>query len=351
MVTVAIVGAGVAGLTCGLALQTSGHRVIWLEKSRGVGGRLATRRLTPDSWVDHGVRYWSPQSAQLQALTQQLVEQGIVRPWSAQGFTWEQSLQPKKQTVYCAEHGLNAIAKHLAQGCDIRRQHRVTALTKLADGWQIVAESPEGPMSLVASAVVIAVPAPQVVPLLDPLDKPAVNSLNQVRYAPCLSLLTTYKTLPESSSLDHRVGWYVEAHEANHSVLSWLSLDSSKDSQPKLKAVLMQSQPDFAAQYLEQLDRLASDDLAAEALTKSTVSAMLAAAGAIVPGLEQPQTHRLHRWRYSVVNQAYSQPLLTTQWPSLVGCGDWCCPSNMTNLDAAYQSGLVAAAYLSAHNA
>ena len=348
MATVAIVGAGVAGLSCGLTLQAAGHQVIWLEKSRGVGGRLATRRLTPGGWVDHGVRYWSPQSAELQVFTQQLLAQGIVRPWSAQGFSWECSLQPKTQTAYCAELGLNAIAKYLAQGCDIRRQHRVTALTKLSDGWQLLAESPDGPMSLATSAVVLAVPAPQAVSLLEPLDKQAAACLNQVTYAPCLSLLTTYKTLPERASLDHRMGWYIEAH---HPVLSWLSLDSSKCSQPQLTTVLMQSQPKFAAQYLEQLDRLASDDPTAEALTKSTVSAMLTAAGAIVPELEQPQTYRLHRWRYSVVNQAYPQPLLITQWPSLIGCGDWCCLSNMTNLDAAYQSGLAAAAYLSANNA
>ena len=348
MVTVAIIGAGIAGLSCGLTLQAAGHQVIWFEKSRGVGGRLATRRLTPSGWVDHGVRYWSPQSAKLQALTQQLLTQGVVRLWSAQGFVWDQTLQPKTQIAYWAKRGINAIAKHLAQDCDIRRQHRVTALTKVSDGWQLTAESPDGILQFEASAVVIAVPAPQVQPLLTPVDKSAADCLNQVVYNPCLSLITTYKTLPERPPLDHDTGWYIAA---NHPVLSWLSLDSSKASQPQPAVILLQSQPKFAAQYLEQQDRLGANAPAAELLTQTTVTQMLAAADTMLPGLESPQTYCLHRWRYSLVKSFYPYSVLTTQWPSLVCCGDWCCPDDMSNLDAAYRSGVAAAAHLNTDNA
>lgn len=48
---IAIVGAGIAGLACARVLADAGHRVTVYEKSRGVGGRMSTRR----ELVVHGV--------------------------------------------------------------------------------------------------------------------------------------------------------------------------------------------------------------------------------------------------------------------------------------------------------
>lgn len=46
---VAVIGAGIAGATCARALSLSGCEVHIVDKSRGAGGRLATRRL---EWLD-----------------------------------------------------------------------------------------------------------------------------------------------------------------------------------------------------------------------------------------------------------------------------------------------------------
>lgn len=48
---IAIVGAGIAVLACARVLADAGHRVTVYEKSRGVGGRMSTRR----ELVVHGV--------------------------------------------------------------------------------------------------------------------------------------------------------------------------------------------------------------------------------------------------------------------------------------------------------
>ena len=46
---VAIIGAGIAGATCAQILQAAGHAVHVVDKSRGAGGRMATKRL---QWTD-----------------------------------------------------------------------------------------------------------------------------------------------------------------------------------------------------------------------------------------------------------------------------------------------------------
>ena len=53
--SVAIVGAGLSGLSCAHALQAQGVKVTVFDKSRGVSGRMSTRR--GDGWqADHGAR-------------------------------------------------------------------------------------------------------------------------------------------------------------------------------------------------------------------------------------------------------------------------------------------------------
>ena len=49
---IAIIGAGLAGLSAARALTAAGHTPVVFEKSRGLGGRLATRR-TEFGPIDH----------------------------------------------------------------------------------------------------------------------------------------------------------------------------------------------------------------------------------------------------------------------------------------------------------
>ncbi|HAJ60832.1 MAG TPA: FAD-dependent oxidoreductase, partial [Cyanobacteria bacterium UBA8543] len=64
-----------AGLTCAQQLHQAGYSVVVVEKSRGVGGRVATRRLN-DTHADHGVRYLEPQGKLLQQLIERLLQRG-----------------------------------------------------------------------------------------------------------------------------------------------------------------------------------------------------------------------------------------------------------------------------------
>ena len=54
----AVIGAGIAGITCARTLVQAGHSVTVFEKSPNLGGRMATRSTLFGSF-DHGVQYFT----------------------------------------------------------------------------------------------------------------------------------------------------------------------------------------------------------------------------------------------------------------------------------------------------
>lgn len=90
MKRIAIIGAGLAGLTCGKALQQAGHDVVIFEKSRGIGGRLATRRAEP-FYFDHGVAAFTASDDDFQSFVNQLLTEEVVAVWAVDQATPDNS--------------------------------------------------------------------------------------------------------------------------------------------------------------------------------------------------------------------------------------------------------------------
>ena len=87
---VAVVGAGIAGATCAQALREAGHAVRMFDKSRGPGGRLATRRAL---WVDalgqarttrfdHGAPGFDARSPAFRRFTAEALKAGWLAAWA-----------------------------------------------------------------------------------------------------------------------------------------------------------------------------------------------------------------------------------------------------------------------------
>lgn len=143
---VAIVGAGIAGLTCARQLAQAGYPVVVLEKSRGVGGRVSTRRLH-GTWADHGTGYLAPQTDRFRQLLATLSAEGILQVWTEavpQIDPYGKLQIPDRNDrtpCYAAPNGMTAIAKFLAQGLDIRLGQRVQTISLTPDRrWQLRTE-------------------------------------------------------------------------------------------------------------------------------------------------------------------------------------------------------------------
>ena len=332
-VDVAVVGAGLAGLVCAQQLRQAGRQVVVIEKSRGLGGRLATRRL-PGTCADHGVRYLRVQGPLTELLIQTLLQRDLLQPWlSPLEIVEENQGQPVAKPRYSARNGLTAVAKWLAADLEIWPGQRLHRLTQTDSCWQLELESQnsEPQPSLLARAVVIAIPAPQALTLLQPLTAEMpdlVRAVQSVEFAPCLTAIATYP----AQKPDVALPWQA-VELLDNANLAWVSLESSKGRDPQIPTVVVQSTSKFANLHLET----ANLDLAGKMLLDEMVETL----SPLATWLKSPTQLQTHRWRYGLVHQPLSETCLATATPFPLVCGgDWCGGSQ---IEEALISGLAAA--------
>ena len=355
---IAVIGAGLAGLVCAGQLKAAGRQVCVLDKSRGLGGRMATRRVTGLVRVDHGLRYWPAESsdAQLAPLTRELIEAGVIKPWPVSAYELRESdelVEVSHDPVYVASSGMSAIAKYLAQSFipdeNLLTNYRATQITPcgLPDdpGWKIECENGKVVM---ARQCVLAIPAAQAADLLehDELDSSklpalptAIEQLRAVQYHPRLTVLAGYGDLALTKSEIGKLnpdGWMVT--DTIGTSTEWIGLDSSKRANPEAETTLViHSKTGFAEKYIDAGD-----------LQPAASVLLRANARKYGDWIAQPSWFQIHRWRYALVSQPYSGAAYPVT-PSLLCGGDWCVPEPVAHpIAAAYLSGSAMAAAMTA---
>jgi len=148
-----IVGAGLAGLIAARELTSNGHSVLVLDKGRGVGGRLATRRIG-EGVFDHGAQFFTVRDDRFRGIVDGWIAAGAVREW-CRGFGTEQDGFPR----YVGDAGMTSIAKHLATGLDVRTSSLVfSVLPRDGGGWTTTLDTGE---SFASDGVILTAPIPQ----------------------------------------------------------------------------------------------------------------------------------------------------------------------------------------------
>ena len=172
----AVIGAGMAGLTVAGTLRKAGYQVTVFDKSKGTGGRLASRSY-PGGWIDHGAPYFSAEPGFSDFLRQQLPA-GILQAWRPQVAG---QLRSDEQSDLIGVPRNSAITRGLLGELRFQPSTRIARLEAGADGWQLYNDggSRLGDWAL----VVVAVPAPQALMLV--ANQPLfAEQLERVRMEP-----------------------------------------------------------------------------------------------------------------------------------------------------------------------
>ncbi len=293
MTRIAVIGAGLAGLTLARHLQPHAEVVVF-DKSRGVGGRMASRRVG-DFCFDHGAQFFTARSPAFRRFLQEYRAQGIVQEWHPRVLTLAQDEKPYKrdwfEPHYVAVPGMTALCKALAEGLDVRLGVQVGMPQRQDNGqWRLPLGNND--RSDPFDWVLCTAPAPQARELLPQQFAPH-DLLVEARLEPCISLLLGFENAPD---------WRYDAARIKHPVLDWLSCEASRPGRSDAFAVTLQLH-----------DR---DDTIGEC--------MLAALQAVtIKPLPPLAVQQVKRWSYAHAAAPEKPQLLLDPDLQLAACGDW----------------------------
>jgi hypothetical protein len=181
---VLVIGAGMAGLTAAAELQRAGCRVLVLDKGRGVGGRLASRRIGGAAF-DHGAQFITVRTARFAALVEDGRRAGVVQEWHRGSARLSDG-----HTRWRGHPAITSVAKHLARGLEIVLDTRIAAVRASRHRWNV--ETTTGDV-YPARAVVLTPPVPQSLAILQAgavaLQPDTRTRLEGIAYERCLAVM------------------------------------------------------------------------------------------------------------------------------------------------------------------
>ena len=302
---VAIIGAGLCGLRLSRQLNNAGISTTLFDKSRGVSGRVATRRADVEGHTlrfDHGTPSLTAyQIAQINALPAPAPL--VLDPWIPA------STETRREPHFTLAGGMNGIGKWLAQDQNITLNAPVTGLQGSADGngWQVRCESTLSPQNF--DMVITTTPPLQAAKVLEVTQTPFIERLHTLRPEGCWSLmLVTEQPLdiaalltPHDSLIERVVSEQTKGRLSNN----WgvYTLQANRQWSQRL----MDEDPTVvSAKMLRELNRL---------------------------GYGQPNVVylRMHRWLYAGVAKPLAEPFLLDAQRNLMCAGDWCLGNDITS--------------------
>lgn len=323
--TVAVVGSGLAGAACAAALHAAGLQVTLFEKSRGVGGRMATRRApgldaqgNPQAMeFDHGAQYFGASHPRFRATLRRAETAGVVAAWAPQVHAaWP---APAQRQAFVAVPGMPALCRHLLGDLPVQLEHAVQRLQRSGEGWYVVNDQQQssGPFQ----HVVLAMPPTQAARLLAGHQDHWADTLATLPMQACWTLM----------AVTDEPDWPWDAVEPSTGPIAWLVRNDRKPgrSAPAGKATwVAHASAEWSQAHLEDDPKDVQAALcAAVAQLLPRAFTMLGTATA-TPATPLAWHHSsVHRWRYAQPAPCAATALAAECWwdgnLGLGVCGDY----------------------------
>lgn len=312
MIKVAIIGAGFSGLVLANELKSlSGFNVTLFEKSRGVGGRIATRY--NQEWeFDHGVPFFEAKTEKFQAFLQKFIEAGIVAGWNPKVVDSSMNIVDFDCKYFVGVPKMNALAKSLSSGLDIKFETKISKIERKTDGWHLQDDT-----SKIHSAfdfIITSCPPQQAFDILP----------DGCSYKPQLK---NFEMLPKFVSL---FGFEADANfdfdiaQIHDSQIEKIVCNHKKTGRNNKPSVVVYACDEWSLQNVDT--------------EKDLVGAgLLASLQHLFGGFANPTLSQTHRWLYS--QPRLESEALALRDDAIISCGDWL---SSGTIEGAFFSGMEA---------
>ncbi|EJT86123.1 FAD dependent oxidoreductase [Pseudomonas putida S11] len=325
-VPIAIIGAGIAGLSAAQALQKAGQSVHLFDKGHGSGGRMASKRSEAGA-LDLGAQYFT---ARDRRFVEQVQQSGLppVGPRNGSHSCTTTAMvnsapPPTSRRAGWAVPRMSAITRGLLKDVTVNFGCRIAEVFRGKQYWHL--QDTEGCSHGPYSRVVIAVPAPQATPLLAATPKLAAVAAG-VQMEPTWAVALAFQT-PLDTPMQ---GCFVQDNP-----LDWLARNRSKPGRDEqLDTWVLHATSDWSRQHI---------DLPKEEVIEQLWGEFAELVGCVVPA---PTFALAHRWLYARPSSNHEWGALADADQGLYACGDWCLSGRV---EGAWLSGQEAARRLLEH--
>ncbi|MEL6877294.1 MAG: FAD-dependent oxidoreductase [Pseudomonadota bacterium] len=289
--TIAIIGAGMAGLACATQLSAAGKRVALFDKGRGPGGRMAARRSEiagKTVGFDHGAQYFTVRDLAFKQVVRAWHKLGVVAPWPAAG-----------DEVWVGLPGMNGPIRAMASKLDVRWGTRIETV-EWVEGeqcWELTFDGGRERFS----GFVCAVPAEQAGDLLSNAAPEFSASARAIKSDPCWAVMAAFA---EPLSLGDVV-------RSRDGAIAWAARNSAKPARAGEECWVLHASPTRSGEVIDLPKEEAAQVLLADFFDQTGIAPI------------EPIHLASHRWLYAKPEITSPQVFL---WDANIRagvCGDW----------------------------
>lgn len=317
MKKIAIIGAGLSGLTLAKKLSKIAH-VQCFESLGKVSGRLSTVE-NKNLIYDNGAQFFTVRSKEFLKFLQPLLEKNIVQPWMGKfieitnGEISNEKQWDSEHPHYVGVPGMQAIGEFLSKDIECVKNTQICEIVP-EESKKLSLISKENKKYVNFDWVITAIPPSHAQKIL-PKNTSYIADLD-ISMLPCCSLLLEMRNDPK---------YAFDAALVKQSIISWISFQKNKPGKPKNITAVALSSNLWATENIGRKEEDISNDLVEEFCQILKIH----------PELIKNQ--KLFKWEFANCNKRFGQSFFADENLRIASIGDWC------------SHGRVEAAFLSAN--